>query len=349
VISIIALLVGILLPAIGKAREQAKLTQSETNLRNMGTAHETYSAEWNDRQFTLINDNIASWGNSVNAAFGNFHAAHGGCSGNHDPGCHPPIILGHADDWQSSTSDGIWGYWMDWAGNQFLPQPIDFGNAFGAFRIPNARQFSQYLSGRFYDPVFYAPKDTAVISAAEPCLDDPGEFCYVSQSSIWWSSYCLSPAGMFNPDVLALNQDTGLYFTDPWEFSAGFRSPSVSAALYPTLKSRMLEHHWLQQTRAECNPNFANGTYDGCEPYYFNAAFESAPVTLFYDGHIELLGCRENTRADARMEQQSGHGLWSRDTPFGVDGYFSDAAYDWTTTSFHILTIDGIKGRDITG
>ena len=72
-------------------------------------------------------------------------------------------------------------------------------------------------------------------------------------------------------------------------------------------------------------------------------------MTLFYDGHIQLLGCREATRADARVQQQSGAGLWSRDTPFGGDGYYSDLAYDWTTTSFHILTVDGIRGRDKTG
>ena len=44
---------------------------------------------------------------------------------------------------------------------------------------------------------------------------------------------------------------------------------------------------------------------------------------------------------------QSGHGLWSRDTDFGTDGYFQDTAYDWTDTSFHILTTDGIRGRDL--
>ena len=39
VIAIIALLVSILLPAIGKARDQAKLTQSLSNLSQMGKAH----------------------------------------------------------------------------------------------------------------------------------------------------------------------------------------------------------------------------------------------------------------------------------------------------------------------
>lgn len=39
-------------------------------------------------------------------------------------------------------------------------------------------------------------------------------------------------------------------------------------------------------------------------------------------------------------------GLWSRDTPFGVDGYFGAQAFDDTRNSFHILTTDGITGRD---
>ena len=59
VIAIIALLVSILLPAIGKARDQAKLTQSLTNLSQLGKAHAAYAAEWNDRQLTYIDDNIS--------------------------------------------------------------------------------------------------------------------------------------------------------------------------------------------------------------------------------------------------------------------------------------------------
>jgi hypothetical protein len=82
------------------------------------------------------------------------------------------------------------------------------------------------------------------------------------------------------------------------------------------------------------------------------------PVTLFYDGHIEGLGTRENSQDNLRVlaqtgGQDDGHGLWSKDTTMGGDyvdraegGYFMDDAYDWTSTSYHILTIDGILGRD---
>src|SRR5262245_57067971 len=59
VISIIALLIGILLPAIQKARDTAKVSESMSNLKNLATAAQGYSAEWNDRQFTVPVDDLA--------------------------------------------------------------------------------------------------------------------------------------------------------------------------------------------------------------------------------------------------------------------------------------------------
>lgn len=46
VIGIIALLISILLPALNKAREQAKRIKCQANLRNMGQAMEMYTSEW---------------------------------------------------------------------------------------------------------------------------------------------------------------------------------------------------------------------------------------------------------------------------------------------------------------
>ena len=48
VISIIALLVSILLPALGKAREMAKRSVCLNNLRSLGTACHIYATEYND-------------------------------------------------------------------------------------------------------------------------------------------------------------------------------------------------------------------------------------------------------------------------------------------------------------
>jgi hypothetical protein len=82
-----------------------------------------------------------------------------------------------------------------------------------------------------------------------------------------------------------------------------------------------------------------------CEPYYFNAAGFSTPACVFFDGHVGPAGCYDANQSDARVRAQTGHGLQSRDTPMG-DGYFQDFTYDPWLSSYHILTIEGIKGRD---
>src|SRR5437763_10013999 len=49
VIGIIAVLIGILLPALGKAREQSKRTACLANLRSLGQAMFTYANVYRDR------------------------------------------------------------------------------------------------------------------------------------------------------------------------------------------------------------------------------------------------------------------------------------------------------------
>ncbi|MCP3902560.1 MAG: type II secretion system protein, partial [Planctomycetes bacterium] len=282
VVSIIALLVGILLPAIGKARDQARVTISQSNLRNLATAHASYGAEFSDRQYTLINDNIAFYGGSTGAAFDGYIDAHGGGSGINNPANHPPVYLGYGQDHDSGVYR-MFAYKCErgQVANASLTQPIVFTlgglGYFGSFRLPNAQQFTQYTNGRFYDPIFYAPKDTEPIRSAQPCLDAPDDFCDLAIVNTnlgdipAWSSYCLSPAAMFNPEVMRHNDDddtTSNGWVSPWSLPAGFRSPSFSQAEYPGLKTHMLEHHWLQNNRVDCNPGFQPGTYDGCEPYY---------------------------------------------------------------------------------
>jgi type II secretory pathway pseudopilin PulG len=362
VVSIVALLIGMLLPAINKARDQARQTISQNNLRSMATAHANYAAEWKDRQFTLVDDNLSRYGSGPSTAY------QGYLDDNNMP--HPAVLLGWGR--LSNGGYGLWAFWMgeDDEVNWGLCDPIVFIShpllqGFGSFRIPNAKQFNEYVSGRFYDPTFYAPKDTAVMSVVERAFESPDEYVPsqdLNNDIVAYSSYCLSPAAMYAPSVMAHpGPKTTDGWQNPYQLASGFRSPSSSQALYPHLKTHMLEHHWLQQRHAECNPGFVagEGTYLGCEPYYFNHGWESVPTALFYDGHVEGIGVREAIAADSRMTTQTGSedwGLWSRDTPLGgtpdplAGGYFMDFSYDTLSfTSFHILTTDGIRGRDKIG
>ena len=162
----------------------------------------------------------------------------------------------------------------------------------------------------------------------------------------------MSPAGLFDPAVFSDNGE-GELFNEPFGMPTGYRVPSFGQVTYPDLKTQMLEFHWLQNVRAPCNPAFFPkqqiNAARRCEPYYFNHSFRSRPVTLFYDGSVRLTGVTEVMAADRRHQRQAGHGLWSRDTPFGDNGFFIDAGYDFAETSYHILTVDGIRGRDTVG
>jgi prepilin-type N-terminal cleavage/methylation domain-containing protein len=348
VVSIIALLVGILLPAISKARQQAMLTVSQGNLRNLQAALDNYAAEYADRQPTAINDNAASYGGSPAEANNQWQNQFGQA--------HPGLLFGRGRD-ENGNGFYLWGYWMDISGYDFthlIPMtfqgPPSWAVGWGTWRfIHQTAVLHDYVNGRFYDPVYYAPKDDTVIAVVEPAFESPDELFLgtLLGASPGYSSYCMSPAAMFSPDVMRNPNKGG--FQDPWDLPAGFRSPGVSQALYPALKTRMLEHHWLQNRKVDCNAGFSDGTYEGCEPYYFNHSWYSSPVTLFFDGHIASLGVQTAEQADGLMEAQSGYGLWSRDTPLGTNGYFSNYGFDFAQTSFHVLTTDGIRGRDTLG
>ena len=141
---------------------------------------------------------------------------------------------------------------------------------------------------------------------------------------------------------------------NPWNIINGHESPGLFQAMYPDLKTQMIEHHWLQGPPADCNPDFDGPWgigFEGCEPYYFNHGINSSPATLFYDGHVRLLPNTEVLLADLQVLKDTGgvDGLWHRGTSFGEDGYFIQYGLDGVPLSHHILTTDGIMGRDTLG
>ena len=341
VVSIIALLIALLLPAVQKGRDKALISQSVANLKNLASANETYAGDWGDRQFTCVPDDAG--------------LVQGNCATYLSQiACPPQQLLG----WE--VNGAIWGYFIGSSGkcaqfgypgncgNWVVHLPIGLGGAdsgFGAFRIPGLKAFHSYLNDRFYDPTLYAPKDVVPYNNISRYFTNAAEFSYnPSDGAYEDSSYCWSPAAMYDVKVFGRNSATlnGNGYTAPNTLPAGYRSPPVSRCKYPSLKVRMHEHNWLQNTPDQLvNPAFAGNT----TPWFFNHGYNSAPASLFFDGHIELVGCQRAMQA----EQRAGK-LWSRNTPLGAQGYYGAQSYDFLVkTSFSVLTTDGIEGRDVLG
>ena len=171
---------------------------------------------------------------------------------------------------------------------------------------------------------------------------------------------------MYHPEV-----SSSCGFVDPFSADAhpaAFKSPAIGQCKFPDLKTRMIEHHWLQNTESEAYPMFR-----GADPsWIFSQGYNSSPVTLFFDGHIATKGVREAMDADERAlsvyeadpgicarECRGGRGagceggLWNRamSARFGhANGYGYAQAYDdLASTGMHMYTTNGIRGRDFLG
>lgn len=343
VVSIIALLIGILLPALGRARDSALQSTSLSNLRQLSAGCGAYAGDWNDRQPSLLPDDYCQAG-SCSAYIQNI-------------GCLAQPILGWANfDGQRA----LWGYWIDeggacagvgGCGNVVIAMPYDCGSQVGFFRQPNMKIFAQYMNDKYYDEVFYAPKDRRKRERVEQYFASPDEFNY--NGVIEWSSYCFSPAAMFAPDVMdPVRGGTGNGSTDdvavqPCEAGpGGYKSPPVGMASYPDLKTRISEHEWLQGAPGDVNPRFSGGQTS----YFFNHGIRSAPCTLFFDGSVRVMGVQESVKSNQRVErQENGQSLWIKDAC--GNSYYEGQGYGFQEerTSYHILTRLGILGRDTIG
>jgi hypothetical protein len=322
------------LPIVSSMDDRALTAKSVTNLKMLAAANATYSSDWEDRQFTAVPDDAGTVGGDGAAYVAQI-------------GCPPPFILG----WNEGD---MWGFWLkggkcgdtypagsidNW--RVYLPLSFDEDvarrGAYGSFRLPNNKAFHDYVNGRFYDPTFYAPKDELLLAKVEGHFKSPSE--YVGGEPVE-SSYCFSPAALFDPKVFAKAEPGIAPWNERVRQGDAYRAPPIGRCRYPSLKTQMIEHNWLQN-----RPDLRANPHMGGAPWTFNQATASAPVALFFDGHIEAVACERAMRDDAKAG-----GLWSRDTPLGDGGYYGAQAFDGLIrTSFHILTTGGIEGRDILG
>jgi prepilin-type N-terminal cleavage/methylation domain-containing protein len=324
VISIIALLIGILLPAIGKARDSAKVAISMSNLRNFGAAHATYTAEWNGRQWTTCPDDLTVILGGPPAAYATDYTGNA---------LIPRVPLGFDRNGTHFATGRGWAIQPMWyTGNCSL----------GSFRAFHTKPFNQYINNKVYDPIFWAPKDYTIEESIFQWMDDPGE--WVNGASFYFSSYCSSVAAQVSPDVYRDALDGGSQRATA--LAGGHRSPSIAMARFADQKTHMLEHYWLQQNPSESIP----GT--GGVPWFFNMGPDSTPATLFYDGHVRMMSVREAVQSSNTVFAQTGKRLDADDPAcFGSGGYFESYAYNGATAdinSYHVFTADGIRGKDTT-
>lgn len=347
VVAIIALLIAILLPAIGKARDAALVTQSLGNLRNLSAACGAYGADYNDRQYTACPDETGMYGNFNNDACTKITATQ----------CIPQMILG----WDSSG--GLWGYWVrgtlgrcsGWpgnCGNFIVYQPCDFkgsgwgGSWVGSWRLTNCKAFNSYVNGRYYDKVFWAPKDKITMAPIEKYFSTPVEFAF-SNGDYSEPTYCWSPAAMWSPDVCAWSRRIQTCIGQAptaATLPGAYKSPASGIAQYPSQKWRMWEHQWLQNTEGgETNPAFTTPT-----PWFYNQGYNSAPAVLCFDGHTQIVSIAA-VQQDNDLACGQGKCLYFSGT---TCNYYSEAAYDMLVANANgcnagVLTVDGILGRDM--
>jgi hypothetical protein len=244
-------------------------------------------------------------------------------------------------------------------------------DGFGTWRYPNALQVAEYMNGLPLHKAYFAPKDTIALRTLEGCDSLNGSYCVSSRGqSIWgwesaWnsnmilapSSYCISPALMYNAQVYAWDEDADITFTDPMDINTGFRPSTIDQAQFPNLKSWLMEHNWLQNAVTDCSMNWEgtwfnnlDSCWDGCEPFHFNQSYKSAPITAFTDGHVGTFEVAQADRDSALIASSGvGMGLWHTDTGDGANGYFTGYGSDWVSWSGHTHTTQGVKGRDILG
>jgi prepilin-type N-terminal cleavage/methylation domain-containing protein len=395
VVAIIGLLVALLLPAIGRARDSALTSQSMANMRNLGAGAGMYSAAWNERQFTGLQDDFAKYTARVGQGSGaDYRAATGTCP--------PSLVWGwggydqqDVGQCQNNRLKGIWANWIcdanvggpaQWGWNSpftFDDWVDDAGAQYGGgmWVMANCRNFNQYVGGKFYDKVFYSPRDKVSLDRAQRAFEIGDDFTLLCSvpvvagtfDGVVWSTYTFSPAGLYSSEVFSAKNGCTKFGNRP---SPGlFRTPSYSQAAYPELKTMIMERWWLQNREGpEFNPGFskqapARSRLAGGTPYMFNQCINSTPCTVYYDGHTATSGCSSSMAEHASVASGNANaglqepGLFAQRTlnnltgPWaGWGGYFtgpegSSGAEqfnydDEVNTSFHVFTVDGILGRD---
>ncbi|MEM9372439.1 MAG: type II secretion system protein [Planctomycetota bacterium] len=211
VIAIIALLVGILLPAVGKARNSAQLLKSQANLRSMGQIQAVYGQEFGDSFTTPFP--LPGYVRGGTGAFGWGQVRKPGVRGVFEftsPGSPKMYSEMYAFHWYS-----VVGGWLS--------------------------------PGDWQSEVQFSPLDKVLINRVQDLwITNPG----VTQDEIIWDcSYVLSPTTWFSPERYRETGVPNPNRFDP-ALSFARRAKQFDAA-FPSQKVMIWERFdWSQSTRS---------------------------------------------------------------------------------------------------
>lgn len=330
-----AALVAFVVPVVANVATASGEARSLSNLRILSMAHDAYANTYAQRQLTFVQEDAGLYA--------------GNCLTITCQSCPPQLLLGQ------DPNGAWWGYYLGSCqcagfpgscGNWSAYKPIEFfvpNQGFGAFRLGNAHAFNAFVEGRFYSDTFYAPNDALEYQRSAKYRDQVIDFSSTS-NDVAFSSYCMSPAAMWHPDVLS---DAYGGYRDPNTFIDGYASPTVTQCLHPDLKTRLIEHNWCDGAPSMVTSNTVSSIYSS-GAYTFNSSASVAPLSLFFDGHIARLPNSKAIADDQALFDSSGLRLWSRTTPLGENGYYVAPQFDDSPRTSHtILTTNGILGRDV--
>lgn len=260
VVGIIAILVGILIPALGRAQTSARLVKSQANLRSLAQIQEVYTGEYRDS--LMVPFEIEKFIANGNGG-GTFGAGWGRVR-------------------KVGTNIGI--EFPDGQGGNNTP----FYSEFYAFHWYSV--IGGWLNmGDYASEVQFAPADRVIIQRMQDLQDDPPRG-WTLDTGFWDGSYILSPTIWFSPNRYRENQRPNAIRNDAIRSMA--KRNKISSVAFPSQKVMMWERFdWTKKRR---NASYLNPSIGIDQPVQFGEErfppqwnnIEAEPSVATADGSV---------------------------------------------------------------
>lgn len=332
VIAIIAVLMGILIPALGRAQSSARLVKSQANLRSLAQIQEVYASE--NRDSMMLPFQIRGYSRT-----GGFSGRGWGLVrkvGSDLPGLEFPY--------------GGGGYNSPWYTEMY---------AFHWYSV-----IGGWLNqGDYASEIQFSPSDRVLIQRVQDLQDDPPRG-WTLDTGYWDCSYVLSPTLWFAPERYENNQRPTARRYDP---SGSFAKRNRMAQVaFPSQKVTLFERFdWTKKRRTATYRNPTIGLDDpiiirdeNFSPQWNN--YDAEPSVATADGSVSRVKIKDNFEklySDDPATVRAFNPTDEWNCSYSTLQYYSmheDGFENGTEQSgkglypaFFWATRDGIRGRDI--